>query len=67
LAFSKIRLSDGRELTIALDGKKVVENLNKAADPSAGEVFARFKTPTQVRVWVSPQHVAAVEDRPDLD
>lgn len=66
MAFSKIRLSDGRELTIALDGKKVIESLNKAAG-SSEEAFARFNTAKQARVWVSPQHVAAVEDRPDLD
>jgi hypothetical protein len=66
LAFSKIRLSDGRELTIALDAKKVIDTLNKSTD-SKEEAFARFNTPRQARVWVSPQHVAAVEDRPDLD
>jgi hypothetical protein len=66
MAFSKIRLSDGRELTIALDGKKVIESLNKATD-SDEEAFARFNTPRQARVWVNPKHVAAVEDRPDLD
>jgi hypothetical protein len=66
LAFSKIRLSDGRELTVALDGKKVIETLNKAID-GQDEVFARFNTPRQARVWISPRHVAAVEDRPDLD
>ena len=66
MSFSKIRLSDGRELTIALDGKRVIEALNKAVD-SEEEAFARFNTPRQARVWVSPSHVAAVEDRPDLD
>ncbi|MEX0972459.1 MAG: hypothetical protein WDZ46_04280 [Solirubrobacterales bacterium] len=66
MAFSKIRLSDGRELTIALDAKKVIEALNQAAG-SKEEGFARFNTPREARVWVSPQHVAAVEDRPDLD
>lgn len=66
MAFSKIRLSDGRELTIALDGKKVIESLNKAIS-SKDDIFARFNTPKQARVWISPQHVAAVEDRPDLD
>lgn len=66
MAFSKIRLSDGREITIALDGKRVIESLNKAVD-SSEEAFARFNTPHQARVWVSPHHVAAVEDRPDLD
>jgi hypothetical protein len=66
MGFSKIRLSDGREITIALDGKRVIESLNRAVD-SKEEAFARFNTPQQARVWVSPNHVAAVEDRLDLD
>jgi hypothetical protein len=64
MGFSKIRLADGRELTVALDGKRVIEALKQT--DADGEEFARFKTPTDLRVWVSPQHVAAVEDRPDL-
>ena len=64
MAFSKIRLVDGRELTIALDDKRVVESLQNK-DGVDGEVFVRFKTPTGTRVWVNPEHVAAVEDRPD--
>jgi hypothetical protein len=66
MAFSKIRLSDGRELTVALDGKKVIEAL-KAVEEAEDESFARFNTPRQGRVWISPQHVAAIEDRPDLE
>jgi hypothetical protein len=61
---SKIRLADGREITVALDGKRVVDALAKA-DGSGG--FTRFNTPNKVRVWISPLHVAAIEDRPDLD
>lgn len=45
MAFSKIRLGDGREMTTALDGKKVGKD--------AG-------------LWISPQHVAAAENRSDL-
>ena len=62
---SKIRLSDGRELTVALDGKKVVDVLEKISNDDA--TFARFNTPTQSRVWVNPMHVASIEDRPDID
>lgn len=62
---AKIRLADGRELTVALSGKRVVETLNESA--TAGDTFARFVTPAQSRVWVNPLHVAAIEDRPDLD
>ncbi len=62
---AKIRLADGRELTVALSGKRVVETL--AESGTAGDAFARFVTPAQSRVWVNPLHVAAIEDRPDLD
>jgi hypothetical protein len=61
---SKVRLADGREITVALDGKKVVEALAKAGENGG---FTRFNTPSKARVWISPQHVAAIEDRPDLD
>lgn len=60
---AKIRLADGRELTIALSGKRVVEEL-KLED---GEVFARFVTASKAKVWINPAQVAAIEDRPDLD
>lgn len=66
MAFSKIRLSDGRELTVALDGKKVVEAL-KSVEEAEEERFARFNTPRQARVWINPRHVAAIEERPDLE
>jgi hypothetical protein len=62
---AKIRLVDGREVTVALDGKRAAEALKKTT--SEGEDFARFNTPAKTRVWVNPQHVAAIEDRPDLD
>ena len=61
---TKIRLSDGREVTVALDGKKVVEELEKTA--SNGSAFTRFSTPARSRVWINPTHVSAIEDRPDL-
>lgn len=62
---AKIRLADGRELTVALSGKRVAETLTESG--TAGEAFTRFMTPAQARVWVNPNHVAAIEDRPDLD
>jgi hypothetical protein len=43
----------------------VIDMLQNAS--SGDERFARFNTATSTRVWVNPQHVAAVEDRPDLD
>jgi hypothetical protein len=62
---SKVRLADGREITLAHPGKMVIDMLQSAS--SGDERFARFNTATSTRVWVNPQHVAAVEDRPDLD
>lgn len=62
---TKIRLADGREVTIALDGKRVVENMQTSA--AEGELFTRFTTAARTRVWVNPSNVACVEDRPDLD
>jgi hypothetical protein len=64
---SKIRLVDGRDLTIALDPKRVIEALSQAAENSDQAGLARFKTSTGTRVWINPHHVAAIEDRPDLD
>jgi hypothetical protein len=61
---AKIRLADGREMTVALDGKKVVEALEKVTE---NQTFTRFNTPNRGRVWISASHVAAIEDRPDLD
>jgi hypothetical protein len=61
---SKITLGDGREMTVALDGKKVVEALQKGEDDGG---FTRFNTLSRGRIWISPTHVAAIEDRPDLD
>ena len=62
---SKVRLADGREITVALPGKKVIDMLEQAA--TGPESFTRFNTATSTRVWINPTHVAAVEDRPDLD
>lgn len=63
---AKVRLGDGREITVALPGKKVIELLEQQAS-SNSELFTRFNTATSTRVWINPAHVAAVEDRPDLD
>lgn len=62
---AKIRLADGREITIALSGKRVADELDLTKKD--GTNFARFMTPGKMRVWISPLHVAAIEDRPDLD
>ena len=62
---SKVRLADGREITLAHPGKTVIDMLQSTNE--GDEAFARFNTATNTRVWVNPQHVAAVEDRPDLD
>lgn len=63
---SRIRLVDGREITVALDGKRTVSALHEGPDDGTGK-FVRFNTPLKSRVWVNPDHVAAIEDRPDLD
>lgn len=62
---AKIRLSDGRDVTVALSGKRVVDAL--AAATSQRDMFTRFVTPAKARVWINPMHVSAIEDRPDLD
>ncbi len=58
-------MTDGRELTVALSGKRVVDALVATHAKDAEERLARFTTAAKVRVWVSPAHVTAVEDRPD--
>jgi hypothetical protein len=63
---TKIYLANGRELTIALDGKRVLDVLAAAAKESPA-TLARFKSAAGARTWVNPAHVAAIEDRPDLD
>jgi hypothetical protein len=62
---SKIRLSDGRELMVGLSGKRTAEALEKSL--SEGRPFMQFNTLQKAKVWVNPVHVAAIEDRPDLD
>jgi hypothetical protein len=62
---AKIRLADGRELTIALSGKRVADALDATARNN--EIFTRFETASKAKVWVNPLQVAAIEDRPDLD
>ena len=61
---AKIRLADGREITVMLSGKRVVEELLKPG--GNGIQFTRFKSAQDTPVWVNPRQVAAVEDRPDL-
>ncbi len=60
---TRIRLASGNEITVALSGKRVSEALTA---PNA-ESLVRFKTPAGVSIWVNPNQVALVEDRPDLD
>jgi hypothetical protein len=60
---AKVRLVDGREITIPLSGKRVFEMLSSS---DAGQ-FARFTTTTNTRIWIRPSQVSAIEDRPDLD
>jgi hypothetical protein len=62
---SKIRLSDGRELMIGLSGKRTAEALESTLKD--GRPFVQFNTLQKSKVWVNPVHVAAIEDRPDLD
>jgi hypothetical protein len=60
---SKIKLVDGREITVALNGKQVIDVLKSTEEGD----YARFNTPAKSRVWVNKLAVAAIEDRPDLD
>jgi hypothetical protein len=62
---SKIRLSDGREITVALSGKRTAEALQQTLN--AEKPFTQFNTVAQSKVWINPTLVAAIEDRPDLD
>jgi hypothetical protein len=62
---AKIRLSDGREITVAVSGKRSAEVLEQTL--KGDKSFAQFNTVSKSKVWVSPVHVAAIEDRPDLD
>lgn len=62
---SKIRLVDGREVTVELSGKRTAEALTKALASAAP--YAQFNTVSKSKVWINPDHVAAIEDRPDLD
>ena len=62
---AKIRLSDGRDVTVEVSAKRAAETLEEAL--AAGRKFAQFNTTAKSKVWISPLHVAAIEDRPDLD
>ena len=62
---SKIRLSDGREITVALSGKRTAEALQQTMKDQ--KPFTQFNTVAQSKVWINPMLVAAIEDRPDLD
>jgi hypothetical protein len=60
---SKITMADGREITIALSGKRVVEAFVRSATERA--TFTQLTTTSKAKVWVSAAHVAVIEDRPD--
>jgi hypothetical protein len=62
---AKIRLVDGREVTVTISGKRAAETLDQAAQGTS--IFTPFKTAAGSRVWISPAHVAAIEDQPDVD
>jgi hypothetical protein len=62
---AKIRLVDGREITINLSGKRTAEALEQTLKDA--KPYMQFSTMSKTRVWVSPAHVSAIEDRPDLD
>lgn len=62
---AKIRLCDGREITIALGAKRVAEALRQGQEENS--MFVQFKTATETKIWINPANVAAIEDRPDLD
>jgi hypothetical protein len=62
---SKIRSSDGREITVALSGKRTAEALEQTI--KSDKPYAQFNTVTQSKVWINPFLVAAIEDRPDLN
>src|SRR4051794_3212367 len=66
LMAAKIRTADGREVTVALSGKRAAEVLTEAMD-SKSEPYARFMSPAKSRVWINPTHVTAIEDHPDAD
>jgi hypothetical protein len=62
---AKIRLTDGREITVALSGKRTAEALQKSVSDNLQ--FTQFNTAAKSKVWISPVHVAAIEDRTDQD
>jgi hypothetical protein len=62
---SKIRLADGREVAVALSGKRTAEVLEDAT--KATVPFVQFNSVKGSRIWINPIHVAAVEDAPELD
>jgi hypothetical protein len=62
---AKIRLIDGREVTVTVSGKRVVETIDQAAQGASN--FTPFKTVAGARVWVNPAHVVAIEDQADPD
>jgi len=62
---AKIRLTDGREITVALSGKRAAEALQTTSND--GGLFTQFNTASKAKVWISPGQVAAIEDRGDQE
>ena len=62
---AKIRLSDGREITVPVSGKRTAEALKQTI--KSEKPFAQFNTVGKSKVWINPVLVTAIEDRPDLD
>lgn len=60
---ARIRLSDGREFTVALSGKRTAEALQTARQE--GLHFQQFNTAARSKVWIAPTMVVAIEDRGD--
>jgi hypothetical protein len=56
---------DGREITVGLGGKRTAEALQQAFESE--HLFIQLNTTSKFKVWINPAHVAAIEDRPDLD
>lgn len=62
---AKVRLIDGREVTVTVSGKRAAETIDQAAGGSSN--FTPFRTAAGTRVWINPTHVVAIEDQPDPD
>jgi hypothetical protein len=62
---AKIRLADGREITVALSGKRTADALQATIQDA--KLFTQFNTAAKSKVWIAPAQVAAIEDRGEND